>query len=547
MSTPIEISGAEDDQATLTKGPTSFALSGIRSVHGEASKRHEAYVTALQANKPAKPRKATAAKKDEPRSVRHQASQIIGSITPPARADSFLRAATQTTEGKRHTDLTSTIRKIKALLSKTYTAEELAGGATPPSAEQRVQGLAQIARCQQIIKDEDLAAHVVRIADNTAPAVAIFIDWMAINLVDIAASNTHANGRKMTEAKFTLDAASQPTEKQGGLSFANSNVACFLAELPTIKHYNQEEEDELKRVETERKKGEREGKKDQATKRAQNVAQGAEAFTKQMNATITELRRGVEQGQNLTAADGSIVTPEMAQQQIVFIEKQIEQGDPHKFAEAQYKAQEEAKPSARKAPSERNFLTYVEQLCRAAQNLHPAYQQMRVANRFKHQIGQLIEEFIERFGAMVRSSITSNTLNGANVMRMLEARQRFAGRPEAEILNLRNIISSAIDNWELHNQSEKVRKEAAHQEKLAAMSPEERYLIEQKRLSDERQRLESSLAAQRARAEKAQREASEKEAKLQALTAAPPAAYQQAAAYQQPPVTAGFQMPGMPQ
>jgi hypothetical protein len=476
------------------------AALNITSVYAQAAEKHQAFV-AQQVKAPKTTKKKTEkakVEKDPTRSQRTQASHVIHTKIPPARGLFFLHEGLKTPDSEKHTQLTGAIRKLRQALSNKYTPEEVATGKAPTGA-QRAQMEQHIATYLQAIKDQNLSDASVRVANDTGPALVAALDWIALAMIDLVASNTLSADKKIAKLRFTLARESTPKAEAGGVRIEESSVGPFLAPLPTIVNYNQAIEDEYERVEAEKKKNERLEKKEK-----QRLAADAETAQQLVaNQMLTQLAK--------QAPEGS--TPEEAMayaQQQYAVQRQ---------AQANGAKAEEKNATKRRTPGDRAFLTYIEQLCKAAQQLHPGFEGLRVSGRFKMHLDLLLREFIHFFAATVRSSITTHTLSAINVMNMLEARQRFCGRPQFEIDQLKTAMQTAVRYWNDHGSKKKDEKELIAAAKLSSMSAPERAEFEKKRLEADAQRLRTSLAAQERKFEKARAEAAVKAAEIQQVEA----------------------------
>lgn len=496
--------------------PTSIATKGFHSLHAKAAEVHRAHVEARAAQRPAK--KVADQKKEKAKkanTTRRPGSEICGTIMPPSRVQACLRAAMETPESKRHAEATKYIRDLQKALTNPDPTQ-------PPLTEEQVQMINQrIAGTKQMIETEQLAQHVVRVADDAPAALASACDFIIISMIDILASNTHSAGKKTVETKYTLAPEFRPSEEEGGIRLEDCSAWPFIHCLDPIQNYSQAVEDQIRETEAAQRKAAQDEKEKAKAEReerlkAQKTALAAQ-YLDQLNSTLTTYQNVVTSGVPTTFPNGMTVTVEDAQKMVVQVQQNIQSGSHIQMAEKVAADNEKAErpPAKRKASSERSFMTYITTLCQASQDLHDAYAGMRVAGRLKHIIDEVILQFIDRFGKVVRTFISSNTLNGKDVKAILCSLQLFAGRSEDEIDSLSSVVQTAMGSWKAHTSSERERRKEAEAAKQNQMTAEQLAALQRKKLEAECKRLESSLEAQRRRAKKAEEEAAKKVASLQ--------------------------------
>ena len=487
--------------ATNGAGPSSHVITSLRD---QAAKMQEAYEAKRALNKPARPAKKTPetkAKETKANTSRRQTAVIVGTTIPPPRALSHLRHGLETEKSKKYSDYTGKIRKLRLALSKKeLTPEDVKKGMPLLSEEQRVIAAQRIQQLQDSIEKEKLSEASIRIADNTGAALSAALDDIALRFFDLAATNTVTSGHKIVDLKYTCSPQHRPPAEAGGIRLAESSVAPFFDLMPTIVNYSQEDEEQLltERREENRKK-----------KEAQQAAEAAAAIAASKNRPAPT---------SVAAENGDAAAPAEQEEESATVVQQTS------------KAQRVA--ARRKVGSEMSFLTYVDALCKSGQSLHESYKSMRVSTRFKELLDALIQELIANLAHAVRPSIPTHTVNGTNIMDMLEAQQRFAGRPEEEIVALRTAIQTALDRWEEHSLGEKERRSDREAKRLEEMPANERAALEEKRRQEQRMRLQNSLAAQERRAAAATLEAEKKRQAIAQLNAG---------VAQAPAVTAGLE------
>lgn len=493
---PVEAPGTEEVSAGGKKH-VSNALQYMTSMRVETELIQQQYQEAHQAGTPKKApaKKAPAKAKSEKPPSRRQRSEIVHTIMPPPRVTSHLRAALETDKSAKHAQLSTKIRKLKALLAKTeLTAEEIEKGGQLLTDDQRIIAQQRIDECQAEIVKEKLGDDVVRLSENTGPALAAAMDFILLHLYDLAAANTVAAQYKVVDAKYFLSPAHCPAEIAGGKRMSHSPVAPFFTHLPVFADYDQKAEDQLASERCAANKEKRAAREAKAALAAQEaIAAAKEAEKAEASADAAE-----EESESEASTEAAEAAPTTE-------------------ADASDKPAKPAakKPAApRKQGQELQFHSYTDEICSAGKDLHPSYANLRAAARFKDIMNLGACQFIKALGHALRNNIKTHTVQGSDIQDALCFLQKIAGRPESEIEALKASIQQALSLWEEYSLEEKKRKTERETQKIAAMTEEERAAYELKRRKEEEQRLQNSIAAQEKRAKKAAETAEEKRARL---------------------------------
>jgi len=424
------------------------------------------------------------AKTEEGR-TRNQQAKIAGTTFPPPRIENWLRQGQESPKSKRYNELMAGIRKLRRAVNTTELTPEMeAQGMKLLNDQQRKAANARIELFQKEIDEKSLASHNYRLSDDAAAALAAAIDYLVLQLFDVITSNTVSADHRCSDISYLLNDAKRPVEECGGLPLSKTAVSPFFANLPSVTGYDVRAEDEL------------------AEKRAQEGREKTEQARKAKEKYEQDIKTLVEKGHTLDEAEAAVKDA---------------------------RAKSRGKSKTRNAKPEHMFVNYVAHLCRPIigdKPLHKQYKGMRISHRTKEIISQMVCEFCEGIGRSTSDAISSQTLEGRDVLRILSMMQKIAHRPKEEMDALADVVNLTISRWATYRDHEKVRRAAAQEEKINSMSADELRAFEEKRLRDQADQMARAAAAAEARAAKI---ASEAESKRVAASAAKKAAADAAA------------------
>ena len=460
------------------------------SVRATTHKIQEAYeaenAAAAQARAQARAAAAPAAEEhEEPQTgeakaaegrTRNQQAKIAGTVFPPPRIENWLRQGQESPESKRYTELMANIRKLRRAMAITELTPEMEEqGMKLLNDTQRKTAAARVAQFQKEIEDKALASHNYRLSDDAAAALAAAIDYLVMQLFDVITANTVAADHRCSDIKYLLNDEERPAESRGGLPLSKTAVAPFFANLPSVVGYDPKAEEEL------------------AEKRAQEGREKAEHTKKSKEKTEQDIKTLVEKGHTLEEAEAAVKDA---------------------------RAKSRGKSKTRNPKPQHMFVNYVANLCRPMIGntpLHPDYKGMRISHRTKEIISQMVCEFCEGIGHATSDAISSQTLEGRDVLRVLNMMQKIAHRPKAELDAISEAVNNTISRWSQYRNQEKVRRAAALEEKISSMSAEELRAFEEKRLNEQAEKMARAAADAEARAAQI---ASKAESKRQAAIVA---------------------------
>jgi len=478
-----------------------------------------------------------AAPKPAGQQQRRQTAEVVGTTMPPPRVEQHVRASLESPELVKKLEELAKIAKLQEYLTRTTLSEEdIKNGITLLTPEKRVEVENKIAEIKQSIIDQGLdKVEPIRIAKNASPAIAAFLDWVVLQIFDLAANNTLATEHKVVELKYIADPESIPDPARGGLRISDSAAAPFLSHYSTFVNYSREKEDLLNEERREAQKEKSEAKKQAELKAAQAAAHAAAQAAAAQAAALAQaadaaggdvttaiVTQAAQLGAQIQAASAA-PAPQVAP---VALAPQAAPAAPAPQAAPAAPAAKAAKPpqGLKKTPPGQ-FTSYIQTLLdKHGKKMHPSYEKIRIATRFKEHLNELLCLLLKSLGPALRAVNGSGTISAERVASYLESIQLLHQRPAKEITSLKTVINDTLARWTHHCSREEERKKQRNEEKFNKMPAEEKEALLAKKRLQEQERLASSLKSQEARAQKAQVLAEKKRAALAELSAAAPAA-----------------------
>ncbi len=186
---------------------------------------------------------------------------------------------------------------------------------------------------------------------------------------------------------------------------------------------------------------------------------------------------------------------------------------PHKANHAEPAAKDEDEEDSHAEHSKTTFVTYVENALKFIKKENPKYSAMRVSNRVREYLSNIIQETLKRISVLARQLVTTvaevRTMNAGHIMAAVNLLMIDEGRSEEQIKVIADYVAEKLALYRKHVQTEKANKASS--------------LSAEKKAEQTRKQLEAELARKAKAAEVARKRAEEsakKAAELQTETAA---------------------------
>lgn len=274
MSTPeTSTTAADATTAPVEHNHVVMAPPSVRAAASQAFSQHAATEAAAKATRQKKVVEKKVEKKPEEKDdgapKRIQSAVVAGTFSPPARAETLLRAELLKCQPQELRDLLAKIKALEDAIRGSNGADKL----EPARAEKARMVIAQF---RQAIKDKDLDKYRFRVSEDAPAALAVFIDWLITGLYDVVASNTLSAGYHTLDMQYLFSAKHRPEARIGGLKAPQSPVGPFISNLPSVVNYDQEHEDALKVEHTAIEKAKKAKKAEKEKAAAEGGAEPAE-------------------------------------------------------------------------------------------------------------------------------------------------------------------------------------------------------------------------------------------------------------------------------
>jgi hypothetical protein len=296
----------------------------------------------------------------------------------------------------------------------------------------------------------DLSKTLVRISSETPIAVAVVMDSMVKELIRHGMDQAIAGDRKIVEVAHLHDGSPE------GLLYHP-----LFAKLPSITEYNPDHEEELR-------------KERAAANKAAKEAREAKKAAADEKKTAAKGAKG--------AKGAKAAAPEQPEDD--------EDEDDH----AEH--------------TKTTFFTYVENALKAVKKDDP-YRTMRVSNRVREYLSELVTEGIARIARLARllvqKVVVVRTMNADHIKATISFLMADGGRSAGQIAEVEGQIDAKLEVYHDHLKSEKDKKAAG--------------LDADRKAENERKRLEADLSRKKKQAELAKKRALEASQKAQELAA----------------------------
>ena len=399
-------------------------------IYGQFAAQQAAEKSAEKAAKQKGGKKEKKEPAEEKQSTRVASSTVAGTYHPPARVEAHFREEITRCQPE---DLRVRHAKIKTLEDAIHGRNEQ----QQLDPERAAKAKLAIIKFKEEIKKSGMSSYQFRVSDDSAAAVAAWLDWLINVIYDAVASNTLVARFHTVDMKFLLSAEHRPKAKCGGRALGQVAAGPFIATLPSIANYDIEDEKVLmeKHTDEERTKKERKeaAKKDQQKEGAEGANEPARAARQRQEGLV-------------------------------------------------------------------GFSTFICKLIgQCGPAISSDYEGLRTNWRAKQLFDKISQEaivWLVRKLVILLHADGELTINSNKIKALLRAEQFAAQRPQAEIESLAASVTAAVTRWTARSEQTKQARAEREQERFLSKSVAERQALEEQKAAERKARISATLAKQ---------------------------------------------------